>query len=97
MSLALSSRSLADLTETARLIEDAGGAKPMLLECDLSRREESARLVERASVGPGAGGAPVPYLATPFNEQFGFLSPDGKWLLYVSDESGSNQAYVQCR
>ena len=47
------------------------------------------------SLLPGAGGAPVPYLATPFNEQFGFLSPDGKWLLYVSDESGSNQAYVQ--
>ena len=51
LSLALSSRSLADLTETARLIEDAGGAKPMLLECDLSKREESAGLVGRASVG----------------------------------------------
>jgi hypothetical protein len=44
---------------------------------------------------PADGGAPVPYLATPFNEQSGIVSPDGKWLLYMSDESGSPQSYVQ--
>ncbi|TAK10845.1 MAG: serine/threonine-protein kinase [Acidobacteria bacterium] len=37
---------------------------------------------------------PKPYLRTPFNELFGKLSPDGKWLAYVSDESGRSEVYV---
>jgi len=44
---------------------------------------------------PATGGSPTPYLVTPANEQFGQISPDGKWLLYVSDETGSGQAFVQ--
>jgi serine/threonine protein kinase len=35
-----------------------------------------------------------PYLATKFNEAFGRLSHDGRWVLYVSDESGRNEVYV---
>ncbi len=30
-----------------------------------------------------------------FNELQGVLSPDGKWLAYVSDETGTNQVYVR--
>ena len=37
----------------------------------------------------------TPFLATPFNEQAGQFSPDGKWLVYVSDESGQREIYVQ--
>ena len=37
---------------------------------------------------------PVPYLATPFDEQLGQFSPDGKWVVYVSDETGERQVYV---
>jgi Tol biopolymer transport system component len=44
---------------------------------------------------PVAGGPRVPYLVTPFNELGGQISPDEKWLLYTSDESGSFQLYVQ--
>ncbi len=44
---------------------------------------------------PAAGGSPLPFLTTPFNEQNGQISPDGKWLLYVSDETGNSQAFVQ--
>ena len=40
------------------------------------------------------GGAPKPYLRTPFNEQFAAISPDGKWLAYLSDESGPFEVYV---
>ena len=36
-----------------------------------------------------------PYLATPFNERIGVLSPDGQWLAYVSDETGRNEIYVR--
>jgi eukaryotic-like serine/threonine-protein kinase len=49
---------------------------------------------------PVAGGTPpdskpVPYLQEPYNERQGQFSPDGRWIAYSSDESGSNQIYVQ--
>jgi len=37
---------------------------------------------------------PYPYVNTRFNEHEGRFSPDGKWILYVSDESGKNEVYV---
>jgi eukaryotic-like serine/threonine-protein kinase len=41
------------------------------------------------------GGVPWPFLLTPFDEYLPRFSPDGKWLAYVSDESGRNEIYVQ--
>ncbi len=38
---------------------------------------------------------PFPYLATSFNEGEPALSSDGRWLAYVSNESGSPQVVVQ--
>jgi Tol biopolymer transport system component/predicted Ser/Thr protein kinase len=38
---------------------------------------------------------PVPFLQTAFRETFGQFSPDGKWVAYVSDESGRGEIYVQ--
>ena len=38
---------------------------------------------------------PVPYLATQFNENDARVSPNGKWLAYRSDESGTFEVYVQ--
>jgi len=37
---------------------------------------------------------PVPFVQTPFNEYDARLSPDGKWLAYVSDQSGRREVYV---
>ena len=37
----------------------------------------------------------MPLLQTRFIDGAGLLSPDGKWLLYVSDESGRREVYVQ--
>ena len=34
-------------------------------------------------------------LDSKFNETFPQLSPNGKWIAYVSDESGQNQIYVR--
>jgi hypothetical protein len=39
-------------------------------------------------------GAPTPFLRTPFNETSGRISPDGRWMAYVSDESGTPEVYV---
>src|SRR5262245_15589584 len=38
---------------------------------------------------------PYPFLLTPFDERSPRFSPSGKWLAYVSDESGRNDVYVQ--
>ncbi|HXH48529.1 MAG TPA: protein kinase, partial [Terriglobia bacterium] len=37
---------------------------------------------------------PFPYLQTQFNEGDSFFSPDGHWVAYVSDESGSYEVYL---
>ena len=36
-----------------------------------------------------------PFLQTEFAEASPHFSPDGKWLVYNSDESGRNEVYVQ--
>jgi Tol biopolymer transport system component len=41
------------------------------------------------------GAKPEPFLATPFDEHFAALSPDGKWLLYTSNESGREEIYLR--
>jgi hypothetical protein len=38
---------------------------------------------------------PHPFLQTPFNEQYADLSPDGRWLAYVSNQSGRPEVYAQ--
>ncbi|MDA2935289.1 protein kinase [Acidobacteria bacterium AH-259-D05] len=38
---------------------------------------------------------PQLFLQTEFNEQFPKFSPDGRWLAYVSNESGRNEVYVR--
>jgi len=42
----------------------------------------------------GVDSAPRPLLAGRFNESQPALSPDGRWLAYVSDESGREEVYV---
>lgn len=38
---------------------------------------------------------PVPYLNSQFAESNGVFSPDGRWIAYVSNESGHDEVYVQ--
>ncbi len=50
--------------------------------------------------GEGTGseirpGEPVSFLQTEFLESAGQLSPDGKWIAYMSDESGVLEVYVR--
>jgi Tol biopolymer transport system component len=41
------------------------------------------------------GGHPIKVAATPYTENGAALSPDQKWLLYISNESGRPEAYVR--
>jgi Tol biopolymer transport system component len=48
-----------------------------------------------APMGSGSsGGKPRPYLQTEFNEGHGKVSPNGRWLTYVSDETKKTEVYV---
>jgi len=38
---------------------------------------------------------PYAFLSTPFNEQGGVFSPDGRWVAYQSNESGRDEIYVR--
>ena len=36
-----------------------------------------------------------PFLVTPFDERSPMISPNGRWVAYISDESGQDEIYVQ--
>jgi len=40
-------------------------------------------------------GSPQPFLATPYNEFSPRVSPDGRWVAYVTDQTGENRVFVQ--
>jgi Tol biopolymer transport system component len=44
---------------------------------------------------PLAGGDPVPLAQTPFDEKGARFSPDGRWIAYYSNESGSREVYLR--
>jgi Tol biopolymer transport system component len=46
-------------------------------------------------VPTGGGGRLVPLLTTSANEVAPVVSPNGRWLAYVSDESGKSEVYVR--
>jgi dipeptidyl aminopeptidase/acylaminoacyl peptidase len=44
--------------------------------------------------GSAADRKPIPFLRTEFNEVDGRFSPDGRWVAYISNQSGKNEIYV---
>jgi len=44
--------------------------------------------------GSGAARKPVPFAQNPFNQSFAQFSPDGRWVLYESDESQRREIYL---
>jgi len=43
---------------------------------------------------PVDGGKPLPLLTQPYDEYEGVVSPNGRWMAYVSTESGRTELYV---
>jgi Tol biopolymer transport system component len=43
----------------------------------------------------GTGEKPIPFLASSFLEAGGRFSPNGKWIAYVSNETGRTEVYVR--
>jgi Tol biopolymer transport system component len=44
---------------------------------------------------PLSGGKPFPFLQTQYNENLAAFSPNGDWIAYTSEESGSPEIYVR--
>ena len=42
----------------------------------------------------GRPGMPKPFIHSPAEENGGIFSPDGRWISYISNESGKNEVYV---
>jgi len=59
-----------------------------------TRLDEQTRRDVWAAPLTGSG-KPYPLLNTEFDEWRPQLSPDGRWLAYVSDESGNDEVYVR--
>jgi serine/threonine protein kinase len=43
----------------------------------------------------GVESEPQPFLVTPFSERAAMITLDGRWMAYVSDESGRDEVYVR--
>ncbi len=52
-------------------------------------------MLERVGDADSAPAEPRPLIRSPANERAPALSPDGRWIAYVSDESGRDEVYVQ--
>jgi serine/threonine-protein kinase len=86
------------------LIQSKGGQIPYSFTPDGKRLAYQERTnaglhlwtvpVESDGVGLRAG-KPELFLETQFNDRGPVFSPDGRWLAYASDESGSYQIYVR--
>jgi Tol biopolymer transport system component len=44
---------------------------------------------------PSGGAAPAPLIQTSFSEYLARVSPDGRWIAYVSNEAGPEDVYIQ--
>ena len=44
---------------------------------------------------PVSGGTPTPLLKTAFNEAQARISPDGRWMAYVTEQSGTGEVWVR--
>src|SRR5262245_51747373 len=51
--------------------------------------------IEGDEAGGWKPGTPKPFLAAPYNESSPQFSPDGRWIAYISSESGPSQIYVR--
>ena len=69
----------------------APDGRSLVMQTNLGAAGAGDLLILRLGVDSG----PSPLLATRFGESYAAVSPDGRWLAYVSNESGSDQVYVR--
>jgi eukaryotic-like serine/threonine-protein kinase len=89
----------ADGTGTAEQLSDSRNRpRPFSLTPDgngVVLRVGSAPPYDLALLLLGSTRRTEPLLTTPFNETNAEISPDGRWMVYESDESGRSEVYVR--
>jgi len=93
-----------------RKASNGAGDDELLLKTDQDKTPDSwsrdGRFLVYRSIDPKAGDnvwamplegdrKPIPLLQTEFQEGYGAVSPDGRWLAYLSTESGNTELYVR--
>ena len=81
------------LDRDERQFPTSWGSDEDVLAIYIDRRGETAR--DLAVLPLDGDRTPVSFLVTPFQERAGVFSPNGRWLAYVSDESGQDEVYVR--
>lgn len=82
------------------LLYDSGNAAPTLTDWSRDGRfliYDLNRDLWALPVGPGSSSdrKPIRLIQSAANKYGSYLSPDGRWIAYISDESGSTEIYVQ--
>lgn len=80
----------------------AGDERPLdwspdgrFLMCSTLTQETKTDLLYRERRADGSLGDAVVFLRTPYNETGARFSPDGRFVVYASDETGRNEVYVR--
>jgi len=86
--------------ETRLLLANAEGGLPLLdghwtPDGGLVYRTGGAADTDLYLAGPRPDSTPVAFLDSDFQDDSPALSPDGRWLAYVSDQSGTDEVYVR--
>lgn len=61
----------------------------------LYQKQVEASQFDLYLIEPDGDGRPEPFLATPASEAWGNFSPEGRWVAYESDETGSVEIHVR--
>jgi eukaryotic-like serine/threonine-protein kinase len=86
---------LQKLSETARLEDVSPDGRFLVYSSTAADTGLDVRLLPLDGDRDKAPRKPLPLLQTAFDESGGRVSPDGRWIAYVSDESGRDEVYVR--
>jgi eukaryotic-like serine/threonine-protein kinase len=74
----------------------ADGTRLSVQELDTANRDYNVWTVAVSRDADGLrGGTPEPFLNSPVHEGHPAISPDGRWVAYFSDASGTRQIFVR--
>jgi len=67
----------------------------LLLYSEYATSSTGVGSIDLGLLSSARGSKPVPFVRTGFNEEQGRFSPNGRWVAYVSNDSGVNEVYVR--